>query len=148
MRMAIEITCPACGAINRVPEDRLQSRPVCGKCKSALLDGQTLAASDTTFQRLVDRNGLPLVLDFWASWCGPCQQFAPVFQTTAKAFATQARFVKVDTELCPQTAARFQIRSIPTLMVVKNGQEIARLSGALPNAQFTQWLNQQLGVSG
>ena len=146
--MAIELTCPSCGAINRVPDDRLQSRPVCGKCKRVLLDGQLLAASDSSFQRLAERNGLPLVLDFWASWCGPCQQFAPTFQATAKEFATRARFVKVDTERCPQTAARFQIRSIPTLMIIKNGKELARLSGALPKAQFTQWLNQQLGVSG
>ncbi|MGB2248285.1 MAG: thioredoxin TrxC [Alcanivorax sediminis] len=142
--MAMELTCPSCGAINRVPEERLQSRPVCGKCKTLLLNGQPIAASDASFQRLLDRNGLPLVLDFWASWCGPCQQFAPTFQSTAAAFATQARFVKVDTEACPQTAARFQIRSIPTLMIVKDGKEVARLSGALPKAQFEQWLNQHL----
>lgn len=142
--MAIELTCPSCGAINRVPEERLQQRPVCGKCKNVLLNEQPLVATDASFQRLVDRNGLPLVLDFWASWCGPCQQFAPTFQTCAADFATQARFIKVDTETCPQTAARFQIRSIPTLMIVKNGKEVTRLSGALPKAQFVQWLNQQL----
>ncbi|WP_202560435.1 thioredoxin TrxC [Alcanivorax sp. DP30] len=145
--MAIELTCSHCGTINRVPEERLRNNPVCGKCRHAILDGQPLSASDAGFQRLVDRNGLPLVLDFWASWCGPCQQFAPTFQATAGQFATQARFVKVDTERCPQTAARFQIRSIPTLMIIKNGKEIARLAGALPKAQFTQWVNQQLGVS-
>ncbi|MGB1466121.1 MAG: thioredoxin TrxC [Alcanivorax nanhaiticus] len=142
--MAIELTCPSCGAINRVPEERLQQRPVCGKCKNVLLNEQPLVATDASFQRLVDRNGLPLVLDFWASWCGPCQQFAPTFQACAAVFATQARFIKVDTETCPQTAARFQIRSIPTLMIVKNGKEVTRLSGALPKAQFVQWLNQQL----
>lgn len=142
--MAIELTCPSCGAINRVPEERLQQRPVCGKCKNVLLNGQPLVATDASFQRLLDRNGLPLVLDFWASWCGPCQQFAPTFQACAADFVTQARFIKVDTEACPQTAARFQIRSIPTLMIVKNGKEVTRLSGALPKAQFVQWLNQQL----
>lgn len=143
--MAIELTCPSCGAINRVPEDRLDSHPVCGKCKTRLLNGQPLAASDAAFQRLVDRNGLPLVLDFWASWCGPCQQFAPTFQASAADFATRARFIKIDTQACPQTAARFQIRSIPTLMIVSNGKEITRLSGALPKAQFDQWLEQHLG---
>lgn len=143
--MAIELTCPSCGAINRVPEDRLDSHPVCGKCKTRLLNGQPLAASDASFQRLVDRNGLPLVLDFWASWCGPCQQFAPTFQASAADFATRARFIKIDTQACPQTAARFQIRSIPTLMIVSNGKVITRLSGALPKAQFDQWLEQHLG---
>ncbi len=143
--MAIELTCPSCGAIDRVPEDRLDSHPVCGKCKTRLLNGQPLAASDASFQRLVDRNGLPLVLDFWASWCGPCQQFAPTFQASAADFATRARFIKIDTQACPQTAARFQIRSIPTLMIVSNGKEITRLSGALPKAQFDQWLEQHLG---
>lgn len=143
--MAIELTCPSCGAINRVPEARLPEGPVCGKCKNRLLTGQPLAASDASFQRLVDRNGLPLVLDFWATWCGPCQQFAPTFEATAADFATRARFIKIDTEACPQTAARYQIRSIPTLMIVKNGSEVVRMSGALTKAQFVQWLEQHLG---
>ncbi|WP_237065156.1 thioredoxin TrxC [Microbulbifer guangxiensis] len=140
----LQIVCPACGAVNRVPSDRLDERPVCGKCRSALLAGQPINATDQTFGRLIEKSGLPLVVDFWAPWCGPCQQFAPVFSQVAGEMATRAQFVKLDTQGNQQTAARFQIRSIPTLMVFHRGREITRLSGALPKPQFQQWLQQNL----
>ncbi|MCC2614636.1 thioredoxin TrxC [Aestuariibacter halophilus] len=140
----MNIVCPQCLATNRVPEQRLNDAPVCGKCKQALLPAAPISASDDSFARHIERSDLPVVVDFWASWCGPCVQFAPTYEATARAMHTRARFLKVDTEACQQTAARFGIRSIPTLMVFKQGREVDRVAGALPGAQFQQWLSQHL----
>ncbi|QKX18403.1 thioredoxin TrxC [Microbulbifer sp. YPW1] len=140
----IQVLCPSCAAVNRVPGNRLGDRPKCGKCRKPLITGQPLNGSDRNFQRIIEKSDLPVVIDFWATWCGPCQQFAPVFSQAASEMATRALFVKLDTEANQQTAGRFQIRSIPTLMIFHRGRELTRLSGALPKAQFMQWLNQQL----
>ncbi|WP_428821142.1 thioredoxin TrxC [Microbulbifer sp. MCCC 1A16149] len=140
----IQVLCPSCAAVNRVPGNRLGDRPKCGKCRESLITGQPLNGTDRNFQRIIEKSDLPVVVDFWATWCGPCQQFAPVFSQAASEMATRALFVKLDTEANQQTAGRFQIRSIPTLMIFHRGRELTRLSGALPKAQFMQWLNQQL----
>ena len=139
-----QILCPSCTALNRVPLQRLGDRPLCGKCRAPLLSGTPIVGTDSNFRRLIEKSDLPVVVDFWATWCGPCQQFAPVFSQVAAEMATQAVFVKLDTEANQQTAASFQIRSIPTLMVFQQGKERARMSGALPKPQFVQWLQQQL----
>ncbi len=141
---ALQLVCPSCTAINRVPMRKLGHRPVCGKCREALVTTEPIVATDATFSRFVDKSDRPMVVDFWAPWCGPCQQFAPVFSQAAADMAISAGFLKLDTEDNPQTAARYQIRSIPTLMVFQRGRELARLSGALPPAQFRQWLEQHL----
>ena len=141
---ALQLVCPACAAVNRVPTAKLGDRPLCGKCRKPLIAGQPVNATDQTFSRFADKSDLPVVVDFWASWCGPCQQFAPVFSEVAGELAGRAAFIKLDTEANPQTAARFQIRSIPTLMVIHRGREVARLSGALPKTQFQQWLAQHI----
>ena len=141
----IQILCPSCSALNRVPHQRLGDRPLCGKCRAALIAGQPINGSDSNFRRIIEKSDLPVVVDFWASWCGPCQQFAPVFSQVSTEMATQAVFVKLDTEANQQTAANFQIRSIPTLMLFHRGKEVARMSGALPKPQFVQWLQQHLG---
>jgi thioredoxin 2 len=141
---ALQIVCPACAAVNRVPAARLGDRPVCGKCRKPLAGGEPVTGSDANFGRFIERSDLPVVVDFWAPWCGPCVQFAPVFSAAAGDMATRAVFLKLDTESNPQTAARFQIRSIPTLMVFHRGRELGRLAGALPPQQFRQWLDQQL----
>ncbi|WOJ92224.1 thioredoxin TrxC [Congregibacter variabilis] len=141
---SLEIICPDCTAVNRVPRAKLGDRPICGKCRKRLVDGEPIIGSDSNFSRFIQRSDLPVVVDFWARWCGPCVQFAPVFSAAAADMATRALFLKLDTEANPATAARFQIRSIPTLMVFHRGAELARLSGALPPAQFRQWLDQQL----
>lgn len=144
MSEPIQLICPACSAINRVPAQKLGAGPLCGKCRQSLLSGQPLAVNDQNFRRHIDNAGLPVVVDFWATWCGPCQQFAPVFSEVAGQFREQASFLKLDTEANPNTARQFQIRSIPTLMVFHQGKEIARLAGAFPKGQFVQWLHQQL----
>jgi len=119
---------------------------LCGKCRQGLLSEHPIIANDQNFSRFIEKNDLPVVVDFWASWCGPCQQFAPVFSQVSHEMATQACFIKLDTENNQMIASRYQIRSIPTLMIFHHGKEIARLSGALPKTQFKQWLQQYLSV--
>lgn len=143
MSTTIEIACSRCGAINRVPETRLAEKPACGRCHQPLFDGHPVDLTDANFDALVGRTRIPVVIDCWAAWCGPCRMFAPVFEQAARQFEPRLRFAKLDTEANPATAGRFNIRSIPTLIAYRDGHEIARVSGALPLPQFTAWLRQQ-----
>lgn len=140
----IQIVCQSCRTKNRVPKDKLGNKPLCGKCKKPVLSTSPIMGGDNNFRRYINDNGLPVVVDFWASWCGPCQQFAPIFEQVASDMSTKACFLKLDTEENQTTAGSFNIRSIPTLMIFHHGKEVARLSGALPKAQFQQWLAQNL----
>ena len=140
----IQIVCSNCGAKNRVPTSKLNDHPLCGKCRQPVLSTQPVIGSDQNFLRYVEHNDLPVVVDFWAAWCGPCKQFAPTFEQVAGEMFTQACFVKLDTEQNQNTSGRFNIRSIPTLMVFHRGKEVARMSGALPKPQLKQWLAQNL----
>lgn len=140
----LQLVCPHCSALNRVPAQKLGDHPSCGKCHDPLISGHPVNVTDQNFSRFLEKNDLPLIVDFWANWCGPCKNFAPVFSQVASEMSTQVTFGKLDTEAQQYTASRYQIRSIPTLMLFHHGREIARLSGALPKPQFTQWLKQQL----
>ncbi|MCS0406611.1 thioredoxin TrxC [Vibrio diabolicus] len=135
--------CPSCGGLNRVPNERVAESATCGKCKSALFDGAPIEGTQDNFSALL-QSDTPVVVDFWAPWCNPCVGFAPVFSDVAHEQAGTARFVKIDTEAQQALAAQFGIRSIPTIMVFKNGQRVDMTNGALPKTQFDQWLNQAL----
>lgn len=140
----MELVCPHCGAVNRVPETRLHDQPKCGKCGAAVLPPTPVELGAAHFDRFLSRDGLPVLVDFWAPWCGPCRQFAPTFSQLAGQWAGQVRFVKVNTEAEQALAARYNIRSIPTLALFRQGRELDRVSGALPGPQLTAWLKQHL----
>lgn len=139
---SLHVVCPQCGAVNRIPTERKGSGQ-CGKCGAPLFPGQPIILNDQNFTRQIGRNDLPVLVDFWATWCGPCQMMAPVFAQLADRQKTRLRVGKLETDQAPQTAARFGIRSIPTLILFKGGQEIARTSGAMPLQALEGWLQQQ-----
>ena len=135
------IVCPNCMAKNRVPDERLQDNPTCGKCQQALLPTHPIELNDQNFFHYVQNTELPIVVDFWAEWCGPCKAMAPHFNQAAQN-SPQYRFVKVNTELAQKVSAQFNIRSIPTIAVFKNGKEVARQAGAMQTPQLLAWLGQ------
>ena len=140
----MHIVCPHCDSINRVPVERLTERPNCGRCHQALFEGSPVTLTGESFSRHVERSDLPLLVDFWAPWCGPCKMMAPQFQQAARLLEPRVRLAKVDTEAEPQLGARYGIRSIPTLVLFKAGREIGRVSGALPAAEIVRWARAQL----
>jgi thioredoxin 2 len=141
----VHLPCAACGAINRVPEARLRDVPTCGSCKAHLFPDHPVALDDASFGPYAERSDIPVVVDFWAAWCGPCRTMAPQFEAAARASAGTALFAKVDTDAARATAQRFQIRSIPTLVALRAGREVARQSGAMSEANIRRWLS---GLSG
>lgn len=135
-----QIACPHCLTANRVPADRPAGKARCGACKGALFDGRPVEADEATFDSLVGRTDIPVVVDFWAPWCGPCRMMAPAYEQAAARLEPQVRLLKVDTQANPGLAARHGIRSIPTLAVFSRGQEVTRQSGALPLPQLLRWI--------
>ena len=135
------IACAACDTANRVPAGRLAEDPKCGKCGAPLLDGMPAALTERNFQSFLERTELPVVVDFWAAWCGPCRMMAPAFERAAAELKTQARFAKLDTEAAQGIAARFGIRSIPTMILFRGGREAARTSGAMDARSIVNWVN-------
>lgn len=133
------VVCTRCGATNRIPTARLGDDPVCGRCGGALLDGQPVELSDADFDKVVGASDLPVVVDFWAPWCGPCRQMAPQFERAAQTLKGRALLVKVNSDDNPRVASRFGIRSIPTLVKLLRGQEVARVAGARPAGQIVQF---------
>ena len=135
--------CPHCKAMNRIPTERVNEIATCGACKDRLLDGMPIEGTADNFLSLI-QGDKPVVVDFWAPWCNPCIGFAPIFEDVAKERNGEVRFVKIDTEAQQALAGQYRIRSIPTVMVFKNGQMVDTINGALPKGQFDQWLNQAL----
>lgn len=140
-----QLACPHCLALNRVPEQRLADHPACGRCHQPLFTATALTLDDTGFQAHAMRSTVPLLVDFWAPWCGPCMTMAPAFAEAAIALEPQVRLAKVDTEAQPALAARFNIRSIPTLVLLQQGRELARQSGAMNTSAIVRWVRSQLG---
>lgn len=136
----MKLVCLDCGQVNRVPEARLGAGPKCGVCGAGLLDGKVRALDPATLDKAARNDELPLVVDFWAPWCGPCRTMAPEVEKTARAMAPGARFAKIDTEAHPEAGARHGIRGIPALVVFRGGREIGRQAGARPAAEIERWV--------
>jgi thioredoxin 2 len=138
------LACPQCLTVNRVPSERLGEDPKCGKCGARILDGKPVALAEPTFDRFVGHSDLPVVVDFWAAWCGPCKAMAPAFERAASELNGRVRFAKLDTEQAQGIAARYGIRSIPTMILFRSGREAARTAGAMDAGLIRSWLESQL----
>lgn len=138
------IACPLDGSLNRVPRDRLGEAPKCGRCQTPLFQGKPLELTSTNFDQHAQKSDLPLVIDFWASWCGPCQMMAPNFAAAAGQLEPRVRLAKLNTETERAIASRYGIQGIPCMVMVRKGREIARIAGAMPASSIVEWIEQSL----
>ncbi len=138
------VACPTDAALNRVPRTKLDRNPKCGKCGNPLFQGKAVDLDAATFARHAVKSDLPVVIDFWAAWCGPCRMMTPNFEAAAARLEPRVRLAKLDTEAEPAIAARYAIRSIPSMVMISKGREIARTSGAMPTSAIVQWVEQAL----
>ena len=144
MSDSLHVVCPHCDAVNRIPQARLHDAPTCGKCDNPVFTGKPLEVDSARFERHLVRNDIPLLVDFWAEWCGPCKMMAPAYAQAAARLEPDVRLLKVDTERAQDLAARFAIRSIPTLALFRGGREIARQAGAMDAGRIEAWVRQHL----
>lgn len=140
MNDMLHIVCPECASVNRLPSARLTQGPRCGRCKNMLFSGHPVELTSATFERHLSRSDIPVVVDFWAAWCGPCKMMAPAFAQAAVQLEPRVRLAKLNTEQEPAIAQQFGIRSIPTLVIFRGGREIARQSGALDINRLISWV--------
>ena len=136
----LHIVCPACMAVNRIPADKLSAKPKCGKCHQPLFNQHPLELNSANFQQHIKHNDIPVVVDFWAPWCGPCKMMAPAFEQAAAQLAPDVRLAKLNTEVEQTLGANLDIRSIPTMIAFRNGQEVARQAGAMGTADIVRWV--------
>jgi len=144
MSLSIHVVCPHCAAVNRVLQDRLADRATCGSCKLPLFNRHPVVLTEASFDRHVGRSDVPVVVDFWAPWCAPCRMMAPHFERAAAELEPRVRLAKLDTEAAPGIAARYGVRSIPTMIVFRGGVETARQSGALDLPRLLHWIRSHI----
>jgi thioredoxin 2 len=142
MNGALHIVCPVCHAVNRVPTQKLADGGKCGACHARLFDGKPVDLDYVTFRKHIERNDIPVIVDFWAAWCGPCKMMAPVFTAVSAELQPHVRFAKVDTEQESGLASQYNIRSIPTMIAFRSGKEVGRIAGAMDRSNLVAWVRQ------